>query len=137
MIEAKNQLKEESGCPEGSQLLKEAMDNICATWQTIADLITDLDKDAPLDYKILCDPTYPVTQVMLRLYTLECYLYKTLNHASRFGDLSKVDSLGPYAQVMYEIVRIAINRRGDELDGSKFNDLNLYRGTCLSDAQIQ
>jgi len=32
MMEAKNQLREESGCPEGSQLLQEAMDNICATW---------------------------------------------------------------------------------------------------------
>ena len=101
MMEARQQLREASGCPEGSQVLQEAMDNICATWQTIADLITDLDKDKPLTRKILLDPTHPMTQLMLTLYTLECYLYKTLNHASRFGDLSKVDSLGPYAQFMY------------------------------------
>lgn len=82
IMEAKNQLKEDSGCPEGSQLLQEAMDNICATWQSISDLITDLDKDAPLDtFKILYKPSHPVTQLMLRLYTLECYLYKTLNHS--------------------------------------------------------
>jgi hypothetical protein len=45
MMEARHQLMEDSVCPVGSQLLQEAMDNICATWQTIADLITDLDKD--------------------------------------------------------------------------------------------
>jgi len=32
IMEAKNQLKEDSGCPEGSKLLQEAMDNISATW---------------------------------------------------------------------------------------------------------
>jgi len=74
---------------------------------------------------------------MLRLYTLECYLYKTLNHSLRFGDLSKVDSLGPYAQVMDSIVKFAIKGRKEELDSKKFEDLNLYRGTCLTDKQIK
>jgi hypothetical protein len=76
MMEARHQLTEDSGCPVGSQLLQEAMDNICATWQTIADLITDLDKDEPLTDKILNNPSHPVIQLMLTLYTLECYLYK-------------------------------------------------------------
>jgi len=71
---------------------------------------------------------------MLTLYTLECYLYKTLNHSLRFGDLTKVDSLGPYAQVMDLIVSEAICKRGEELDEEKFEALDLYRGTCLSDA---
>jgi hypothetical protein len=43
------------------------------------------------------------TRMMLNLYSVECYLYKTLNKAIRFGDESKVDSLGPYAQVMNNI----------------------------------
>ena len=46
--EARQQVKETSGCPEGSNMLEEAMDNICETWQTISDLVTDIDKDAPL-----------------------------------------------------------------------------------------
>ncbi len=69
-MEAKKQLTETSGCPVGSQLLQEAMNNICGTWQTIADLITTRDEDAPLDYEILYDPSYPVTQLMLTIYTL-------------------------------------------------------------------
>jgi hypothetical protein len=103
-MEARQQLKETSGCPEGSKLLQEAMDNICETWQSIADLITDLDKDAPLTTKILKDPSHPVPKLLLQLYSYECYLYKTLNNALRFGDLSKVDSLGPYDRVMNVIV---------------------------------
>jgi hypothetical protein len=74
---------------------------------------------------------------MLNLYSLECYLYKTLIKAIRFGDLSKVDTLGPYAQVMDEILNCAIYARKDELDESKFYDLDLYRGVCLSDKQIK
>jgi hypothetical protein len=30
--EARQQVKETSGCPEGSNMLEEAMDNISATW---------------------------------------------------------------------------------------------------------
>ena len=136
-MEASQQIKETSGCPEGSKLLQEAMDNICATWQSIADLITDLDKDAPLTKKILLDASHPVPKLLLQLYSYECYLYKTLNHALRFGDESKVDSLGPYNCVMRWIVDGAISSREDELDEEKFEDLNLYRGTCLTDAQIK
>jgi hypothetical protein len=47
---------------------------------------------------------------------MECFLYKTLNFASRFGDRSKIESLGPYSQVMHQIVGLAIKNRKDELD---------------------
>jgi hypothetical protein len=100
-MEARQQLKETSGIPEGSNMLEEAMDNICETWQTISDLVTDFDKDAPLTGKIFRNPDQPITQLMLTIYSLECFLYKSLNAALRFGDESKIDSLGPYAQVMY------------------------------------
>jgi hypothetical protein len=61
-------------------------------------------------------------------------LYKTLNHAIRFGDRTKIDSLGPYALAMDKIVNWAIYKRKEELDEKKFKDLNLFRGTCLSDS---
>jgi hypothetical protein len=80
------------------------------------DLITDFDKDDPLIYKILCDPNHPVTVLMLQTYSMECFIYKSLNNASRYGDFSKVDSLGPYAQVMHTIELFAICKTGEELD---------------------
>jgi hypothetical protein len=63
---------------------------------------------------------------------MECFLYKTLNFASRFGDRSKIDSLGPYSQVMCFIVTGAIANRKDELDEDAFKNLDLYRGTSLT-----
>jgi hypothetical protein len=74
---------------------------------------------------------------MLTIYSLECFVYKSLNTGHRFGDKSKIDSLGPYAHVMDEIVFLAISGRKDELDESKFYNLNLFRGTSLTDAQIK
>jgi len=74
---------------------------------------------------------------MLTIYSLETFVYKSLNWASRLGDLNKVESLGPYAQVMDRIVCNAIRGRRDELDDSKFRNLDLFRGTCLSESQIK
>jgi hypothetical protein len=62
------------------------------------------DKDTPLTDDILYDPQHPITQLMLTIYSLECFVYKSLNAGHRFGDKSKIDSLGPYAQVMDTIV---------------------------------
>jgi hypothetical protein len=39
MKEAALQITNDSGCPEGSQLLQEAMDNICATWEQLLELV--------------------------------------------------------------------------------------------------
>lgn len=100
-------------------------------------LVTGLDKDQPLTLKILRDPRHPVTQLMLTIYSLETFVYKSLNWASKLGDLNKVQSLGPYAQVMDRIVWLAIGGRSDELDYDKFRDLDLFRGTCLSESQIK
>jgi hypothetical protein len=71
---------------------------------------------------------------MVTIYSMECFLYKSLNHASRFADETKFNSLGPYAQCMDFIVRNAINSRKDELDGELFLDLDLFRGTSLTKA---
>jgi hypothetical protein len=68
--------------------------------------------------------------------TLLATCYKTLNNASRYGDESKCDSLGPYAQVMNRIVKNAISKRKEELDEKQFKNLDLYRGTCLTLTQI-
>jgi hypothetical protein len=44
-LEAANQIKETSGCPIGSGLLQEAIDNICATWDQVMDQVTLFDSN--------------------------------------------------------------------------------------------
>jgi len=80
------------------------------------DLLTGIDKDTPLTRDILIDPNHPVTKLMLLTYSMECFIYKHMNNASRYGDVSKIDSLGPYALVLGTIVREAISNREEELD---------------------
>jgi hypothetical protein len=97
----------------------------------------DFDKTAPLTKEILEDPKHEVTLKMLHIYSLESFLYKSLNMASRFADRSKIDSLGPYAQVMNHIVINAIGGRKDVLSRKTFKNLNLYRGCSLTEDQIK
>jgi len=64
----------------------------------------DIDKDTHLTEDILSDPKHPVPLMFLNMYSMETFLYKSLNDASRYGKRDKIDSLGPYAQCMNTIV---------------------------------
>ena len=79
------------------------------------------------------NPYHPVTNLMLRLYTFESFLYKTLNHATRYGDESKVDTLGPYSQVLNEIIRHSGGSRKD-IEKKDMVGIILYRGCNMTDA---
>ena len=50
MKEAAKKVAETSDLDEGSDLLKEATDNICSTWRQVVDLLEDIDKDTPLTW---------------------------------------------------------------------------------------
>jgi hypothetical protein len=116
MEEAKEEVRLTSGCLVGSQMLLDAQANICETWELLLDLVDPknptfmfkmknlfkdkFDRNAPLTFEILDSPLHPATILLLRLYTIECFLYKNLNYACRFADKSKIDSLGPYAQAL-------------------------------------
>ena len=137
MMEAREHLRETSGCPEGGGELLKAQENMCEIWTQISMLPEiPIDREAPLTRKILRDPSHPVTTLLLRLYSFECFLYGTLNKAQRFGDQSKVQSLGPYAHALDAIMRSAGGRRGDIKEKDLAN-LDLYRGCCMTEDQIQ
>ena len=95
-----------------------------------------IDREAPLTYDILGNPSHPVTTLLLRLYSFECFLYGSLNKALRFGDTSKVQSLGPYAHAMDKIVEGA-GRRRENIKKEDLSGIDLYRGCCMTEAQIQ
>jgi hypothetical protein len=151
MMEAKEQLRLTSGCPVGSQMLKDAQDNICETWELLLDLVdpknptlvfkmknlfkNKFDRNTPLTYEILDNPRHPATILLLRLYTIECFLYVTLNNGCRFADSSKVDTLGPYAQALNEIVRRAGDNRKD-IKSKNLKGMDLYRGSSMTEDQI-
>jgi len=96
------------------------------------ELVKDIDLDSPLTVEILFDPEHPVPQLLLSLYSMETWLYGTLNYSTRFGDQSKFTSLGPYAQALYWVVVMNCSSRTD-LNVDNFKGINLYRGASLTE----
>ena len=134
--EAKFQLKQSSENLTSKGLLYEAQLNIKESWLQILNLIEDTDKNAYLTDQILENPRSSVTQVMLYIFSMECFLQKSLYDAIKYSDESKVDTLGPYAHVMSIIVREAGVNRSD-ISNHIYLDSHFYRGTSLSENEIQ
>lgn len=66
------------------------------------------------------------------LYSLEPPLYRHLNRACREKDITKIDTLGPFAAVLGEIVRNQDAFREDKIT-EKFK---VYRGLTLPEEDI-
>ena len=87
------------------KIKEEAKKNLFESWDTfIWDQLKDEDWDTPLKRDKLVNPDEPVTKMILKLYTMESFLYRIVNEASRTGDETKVDSLGPYSHCLDTII---------------------------------
>jgi hypothetical protein len=81
--------------------------NIQETWDDLYKMTKVLDMDAPLTGSIkggLHDPSCPMVKTLLYIYQIECFVYRELNHASRFKDTSKIKTLGPYGCALFAII---------------------------------
>ena len=65
------------------------------------------NKDAELTGKELCDPTNPVVALCGFLYQMQNFCFAELNRSARFKDRSKLETLGPFAAAMAEIIEYA------------------------------
>jgi len=68
-----------------------------------------------------------ITKAILFLYSMETFLPYKLNLAERNKDVSKVQSLGPFASAINEITGMGQNKRADKLDPTT----PIYRGAKL------
>ena len=55
-------------------------------WEFLFELGELGDIDKPLTKKILSNPTHKVTQLLLYIYSMECFIYTDLNIACRRKD---------------------------------------------------
>lgn len=69
--------------------------------------------DTPIDKAILTDPTNPLVQLILYIYSMETFIFPGIMRASRQGDKSKVNNLGPYTLVLSEIIQHTAEERKD------------------------
>ena len=89
------------------------------------------DSESPIND--LEDPNSPAVKVILYIYTLETFIYKALNRASRTKDLSKSETLGPYALALGDILLLGTAKfRKDIVPFDPYFPVNLYRGVLLS-----
>ena len=73
-------------------------------------------------------------RAILRLYTLETPLYRTLNRANSCQDQRAIDTLGPFAELLYgTLVYLPKDNleKQKEVFDQKTNRLTLYRGLGL------
>lgn len=126
-----------SKCPVASDLLSQAQTNICHTWETKLFGSVDVqDRDTPIKVDDLWDPDHPICGLILYIWTLETFLYREVNQASKYADKTKILTLGPYAYALGYCVGSAARKRKDIKVEIFRNGVELYRGTSLTEAQI-
>ena len=65
-------------------------------------------------------------------YSASTDLYSELNKAYRDKNVTYADTMGPFAYILYQIVKFGSNYRTDITHFSKQNPVKLMRGTKLS-----
>ena len=81
----------------------------------------EFDVNIPLTEAIILDPTNPIIQNIFYMYTMESWFYKAVNSAGRTKDVSKIDTLGPYAWALTVILK------GGEVLGRKDDPTRMKR----------
>jgi hypothetical protein len=72
-------------------------------------------------------PYSNIVSTILYIYSLETFLPKAVNDASRERNVEKIDSLGPIAKVLMLIVGYSNSWRGDAILG----EVKCWRGLKL------
>ena len=89
--------------------------------------VKDLQKRVETD-----NPESPDVKALFIMYSLESFIYKTLNFAGRKEDQSKVETMGPYAMALTEAISNAGTKRIDNIQGP----FNGYRGLTMTQDAI-
>ena len=98
----------------------------------------DIDMfDKEINQHTLGNPYDPLVVSIMYLYSLETFLPHELNKASETHDISKIDTLGPFAAVLNHIMISTNFQRDDAFHRLCNNDLILWRPTVLKDTQIE
>ena len=73
-------------------------------WKHIFDQFLHTDCSQELTYEILINPKADIVCALLYIYTMETFVYSTLNTATRDHDSTKIFTLGPIAAALGQIV---------------------------------
>ena len=93
-------------------------------WQTIFSIAKKvIDFKKPLTHKILSDPEHPFVMTLIYVYSMESFIFREINKASRDKDISKIKFYGAFASALGYIIHCGNHRHTD------FNrSFNVFRG---------
>jgi hypothetical protein len=95
-----------------------------------------VNKDEPINQYHLANPLYPVTNLILYIYTMESFIFRVLNESTRNADESKITTMGPYARVLGYVIQHASRNRSDFETFRFQKEVELYRGLALTKDEI-
>ena len=70
-----------------------------------------VDIKKPLTTKILSNPNHKFVRTLLYIYSMESFVFKEINKASRLKDLSKIQFYGAYASALGYVIHAANTNR--------------------------
>lgn len=107
--------------------------NYTQLWIKIFNLSKQQDMKKPLTTKILSNPDHNIVKILLYIYSMQSFVFKEINLASRNKDHTKIKFYGPLASALGYVIHAANQRKKVKLP-PKFI---VYRGLTMSSDEIQ
>ena len=93
------------------------------------------NRSSPIDWELLNNPEFPLVILIIYIYTMETFIYFEINKGLRTKDTTKASTLGPFAKILGYILAFDANKnRKDIIPFGKFNQIDLFRGSALSES---
>ena len=73
-------------------------------WEKIFSIVNKIDKKKPLTPEILSDSNNDFVKTLIYIYSMESFVFKEMNKASRQKDRSKIKMYGPFASALGFII---------------------------------
>ena len=82
-------------------------DSVCNLWEIIFECSNFGPLEEEIDRNALSDPDNQITMNILYIYSMESFICKMINDATRNQDETKIQTLGPFAAVLTQILSLA------------------------------
>lgn len=67
-------------------------------------MIKKVDMKKPLTTVILSNPNHEFVKILVYIYTMETFIFKEMNKASRAKDVDKIKFYGPFASALSFVI---------------------------------
>ena len=98
-------------------------------------MIKDVDLKKPLTPAILSDQNHSFVKMLIYIYTMETFIFKEMNNASRNKDAKKIQLYGPFASALSFIIYVGRQNQSKSIKSKK--DFYVYRGLPLTLSEIE